>query len=124
MQTLTIPEFHAVLRDQGVSSREHLAFKCPMCGTIQSAADLIKAGAGKQFEDVEKFLAFSCVGRFTGAKYHNDVKPGDGCDWTLGGLFKTHKLEIIDTEGERHPRFQLATPEEARAHESAQAEAA
>ena len=27
-----------------------------------------------------------------------------------------HKLEVITEDGEAHPRFQLATPDEAKAH--------
>lgn len=50
MRTVTLDEFQSALRAQGVSSHEHFAFKCPMCGTVQSARDLIAAGAGKDFE--------------------------------------------------------------------------
>ena len=64
MQTKTLDEYQSDVKAQGVP-REHIAMKCPMCGTIQSAADLIAAGAGPDFDAVEKYLAFSCVGRFT-----------------------------------------------------------
>ncbi len=66
MQTMTLSEFKAAVQAQGVP-HEHIAMKCPMCGTIQSGADLIAAGAGADFDAVEKYVAFSCVGRFTGA---------------------------------------------------------
>jgi hypothetical protein len=39
-----------------------------------------------------------------------------GCNWTLGGLFQMHALEVVTEDGERHPRFEVATPEEAKAH--------
>lgn len=114
--TMTVEEFHAALRAQGVP-RDDLAFKCPICGTIQSAKDLIRAGAGKDFEGVGKFLGFSCVGRFTNAGPHQEGRaPGTGCDWTLGGLFQLHKVEVVDTDGERCPHFEVVTPEEAKAH--------
>lgn len=117
MQTMTVAEFHAALKAQGVSGHEHVAFKCPRCGTIQSGADLVKAGAGADFAAVEKYVAFSCVGRFNRAPpYRAGAEPGAGCDWTLGGLFQLHALEVITDDGERHPRFELATPEEAQAH--------
>ena len=116
MKTMTVPEFHAALKDQGAPSREDLAFKCVICGTIQSGRSLIAAGAGKTFDDVEKFLGFSCVGRFTNAGPHQEgTPPGKGCDWTLGGLFTLHCFEVVDNEGQHHPRFELATPEEAQA---------
>jgi hypothetical protein len=120
MRRITIPEFHAELRAQGVSTREQLAFKCPMCGTIQSAQSLINARAGESFDKVEKYLGFSCVGRFTNAGPHKkSATPGRGCDWTLGGLLGLHSLEVIDDDGKAHPRFEIASPSEAKALQDA-----
>lgn len=117
MRRITIEDFHAELKNQKVNSKEDLAFKCPMCHTVQSARDLIAAGAGKTFDEVERYLAFSCVGRFTDAGLHKKKHPpGRGCDWTLGGLFGIHALEVLDEEGKTHPSFEPATPEEARKH--------
>lgn len=118
MTKFTLKEFHAALRAQGVPQLD-FAFKCPICATVQSARDLINAGAGKTFDDVQKYLGFSCVGRFTNAgpfdrKGKNNL-PGNGCDWTLGGLLRFHKMEVYD-EGEVHMRFEVCTPEEAQAH--------
>jgi hypothetical protein len=92
--------------------------KCPMCGTIQSAADLIAAGAGPDFDAVEKYLAFSCVGRFTNAGSPRKVPDGKPCNWTLGGLFSLHKLEVVTPDGKKYPRFELASPAEAQAHKA------
>lgn len=116
MNTMTIEEFHAALRAQGVDRREDLAFVCPMCQVVQSAQDLIDAGAGSDFDAVEPYLAFSCVGRFSRADAPRKAPDGKPCNWTLGGLFKTHTLEVVTPDGERHPRFALATPEQARQH--------
>lgn len=114
MQTMTIPEFHAALKAQGVSSREDFAFRCPMCGTVRSARSLMLGGAGGGFDEVERFLGFSCVGRFTDAGPHkNGVPAGRGCDWTLGGLLSLHCLEVIDQDGVGHPRFEPASAQEA-----------
>lgn len=119
MQTMTLDEFISSCKAQGVS-REDYAFKCPICGTIQSANDLIKAGAGPDFDSIEKYLGFSCVGRWTDAGPHKKKdKPGKGCDWTLGGLFRLHKLEVTTPDGKQHPRFEVASPEEAKAHMTA-----
>jgi hypothetical protein len=115
MKTLTLQEFHDACRAQGVP-REHIALICPMCGTPQSAEDFIRAGAGERFEDVEKVLGFSCVGRFTGAPSPREKHDGKPCNWTLGGFFQLHKLEVVTDDGKRHPRFELATPEAAQAH--------
>lgn len=121
MRTLTIPEFHAELKAQGVERREHLAFVCPICSTVQSGADIM-AATGKPFEEIERFLGFSCVGRFTDTGPHKSGSPpGKGCDWTLGGFLRVHSLEIVDEDGARHPRFELATPAQAQEHAAASA---
>jgi hypothetical protein len=114
---ITIAEFHEELKAQGVKWREDLAFRCPVCATIQSARDLIKAGVGKTFDEVEGCVGFSCVGRWTNAGPHKrNAPPGRGCDWTLGGLFRIHELEVVTPDGKACPRFELASPEEAQAH--------
>lgn len=119
MQTMSLDEFQQALQSQGVRTREQLALKCPMCKTVQSAEDLIAAGAGTNFDEVEKYLGFSCYGHFTGAGAPRKPADGKPCNWTLGGLFALHELEVITPDGERHPRFMPATPEEARAHAAA-----
>lgn len=117
MKTMTIEEFYAALKGQGVPSKEDLAFICPRCKTVQSAADLISVGAGSSFDEVEGYLAFSCIGRWTDAgPVDKETRPGDGCNWTLGGLFKLHDLEVVDEDGESHPRFMPASPEAAQSH--------
>ena len=116
MEQISISAVRKKLKEQGVSSRHHYAFKCPTCGTIQSMALLIKEGCNP--DKVENYIGFSCVGRFNNAgppPSKDDKKNRDkiGCNWTLGGLFRLHKMEIIDDEGTAHPHFALATPEEA-----------
>lgn len=121
---ITVEQLHAELQAQGVSAREHYAFRCVCCGTIQSGASLIRAGAGATFEEVEKWVGFSCVGRFTGAgPRKKGAPPGRGCDWTLGGLFTIHKLEIMTPDGKACALFELATAEEAQALERSAKEA-
>lgn len=95
MKTMTLEEFEQAMRSQNVQIGD-VTFRCPACKTLQSANDLIKAGAGKNFNEVEKYLAFSCVGRFDKNK---------GCNWTLGGLFSMHELEVITPDGKHHMRF-------------------
>lgn len=94
------------------------ASKCPICCTAESGADLVAAGAGGDFDAAQHYLGFSCIGRFTGAG--GQVKatpPGKSCNWTLGGLFQMHELEVITEDGERHPLFEPASPTEAQAHQ-------
>ncbi len=114
MEKLTIAEFHSELKAQGVDRRKDIAFVCPICKTVQSIQSLINAGVRDQ-DNAEHFIAFSCVGRLTGAGPHKKgTPPGKGCDWTLGGLFQLHELVVIDENGREHPRFLPATPEQAR----------
>ena len=95
MDTMTLEEYHAAIQAQGVPLLK-VTFECPRCKTKQSAQDLIDAGAGKTLDEVEKYLGFSCVGRWDESK---------GCDWTLGGLFQFHELEVVTPDGVHHPRF-------------------
>lgn len=115
MQTLSLKEFHAACKAQAPSA-DLIVFKCPMCGTLQTARDLIAAGAGPDLDAVERYLGFSCIGRFTGAPGPRKEPDGQPCNWTLGGLFRLHKLEVVTPDGEHHPRFELATREEADDH--------
>jgi hypothetical protein len=116
LKTMTVAEFHVACRAQGAPSSAHLCFVCPACGSVQSANDLIAAGAGKTQDDVEKYLGFSCVGRFTHRQpaHKRDGRPG--CDWTLGGFFAIHTLEVTTEDGKKHPHFDLATPEQTQKH--------
>lgn len=114
MERITVEELHARFKAQGVSGRQHIAVKCVMCGTVQSGQSFIAAGAGADMDAVEKFIGFSCVGRFTNAGPHKkDTPPGRGCDWTLGGLFTIHRLEVETPDGKQHPFFEIASLEEA-----------
>lgn len=74
----------------------HWKFVCPQCGTAQAGTDFKEAGLSE--EEIMKKLAFSCIGR------HNDKL---GCDWTLGGLFKIHTLEITYPDGDTRPMFEF-----------------
>ena len=71
-------------------------FICPRCGTEQCAWDFYEAGVKRKH--IEGYLAFSCIGRFTDKK---------GCDWTLGGLFHIHTVEVVIGD-KRRPTFAFA----------------
>jgi len=116
MIKLTLEEYRAALTAQQVPP-EFMAVVCPMCGTVQNSLDLINAGVGKDMNDVEKYIGFSCIGRWTGGKPPRRTPDGKPCDWTLGGLFSCHKMEI-DHEGKTYPHFEVATPQQAQKHMS------
>lgn len=113
------------LAQQGVSSSRYWAFRCPVCGTIQSAASLMAAGMSR--EDVRTSLAVECEGRLlqrgawplpsdrsSAAVARRKLR---GCNWTLNGFVQLHQLEVLK-DGVINPLFELATPEEAQAHEA------
>ena len=114
VREITVEEYRAEFRAQEVAAAEQFAVRCPVCGTVQNATSLIRAGVGRNFEDVERTLGFACVGRFTGAGPHrNGVPAGRGCDWTLGGFLKAHTLVVLKADGSRHARFEAASAAEA-----------
>lgn len=115
MKKISLGELHGALLLQAVDP-EDFAFICPMCGCVQSARDLIAAGAGENLDAVEKYLGFSCVGRFTGAASPRKEHDGNPCNWTLGGLFRFHRLEVEFDDGATRPIFELASREQAQAH--------
>jgi len=115
-ETISLDEFRARLKAQGVSDRIHIAFKCPVCKTVQSTQSFISAGCDA--DDAEKFIGFSCIGRETGAGAPRKEPDGKPCNWTLGGLLRFHTLEFVDPEGAVHPLFEIASPEEAMALEA------
>lgn len=103
MRQISVEQLRDELRAQGVP-REHAAMKCPVCGTVQSAADLIAAGAGETLDAVLPYFGNSCVGRFTKAgPWKGDWAGVRGCDWTLNGFLQLHKLEVIVEEGRGIP---------------------
>lgn len=114
MITMSLTEFQAAVRAQGVE-RIDAVFVCPLCRTVQSPRSLIAAGAGPDFDSVQRYRGFSCVGRFTGASGPRKEPDGQPCNWTLGGLFQLHKLEVVTDDGQAHPHFEVATPEQAQA---------
>lgn len=112
---MTLDDFQAACKEQA-PRQEEIVFVCPMCKRPQNALDLIEAGAGKDFDEVNKYLGFSCVGRWTGAGSPRKKPDGKPCNWTLGGLFRVHEFAVITTDGKSHPLFRLVTKEEADAY--------
>ncbi|MES2712009.1 MAG: VVA0879 family protein [Pseudomonadota bacterium] len=101
-ERISLAEAHRRMQAQGVSAQRHFAFACPICGTVQSMASLVAAGCPSA--EVQGAIGFSCEGRFSGAGPWPSSKDRSakaaqrrqvrGCDWTLGGLFRLHALEI------------------------------
>ena len=80
-------------------------FKCCNCGHVQCMADFeaLSSYTGRP----ETVVFFSCIGRWSGGKGElgNGLSP---CNYTLGGLFKIHKLTVVYPDGEREAVFEFA----------------
>jgi hypothetical protein len=88
-------------------------FICPACRTVQTIEDLLNAGLPRN--QVDGVVAFSCIGRLTGQSdegitaKNNGLPWTKGCNWTLGGLLRIHKLEVTFGDGgPPRPCFEIA----------------
>lgn len=81
-------------------------FKCPCCGHVATPADWEKAGAK------ENAVAFSCVGRWQGAK-REAFGEGEGpCNYAGGGLFRLNPVIVTAPDGKTQSVFAFAEPAE------------
>ena len=86
-------ERQKITRDEWLAMGERLygkdtskwKFKCVQCGNVQTLDDFVAAGLTP--EEASTRVYFSCLGR---------VRNGVGCNWSLGGLFQIHNLEVFD----------------------------
>lgn len=78
--------------------RKDWKFVCPICGHIQSIKSVLEHNPSLNPEDIQKWIHYSCEGR---------ANEGQGCYWTLGGIFKIHKVEISYL-GKDIPSFEFA----------------
>lgn len=97
MEQVKLADFRATATERFGEDTKDWVFVCPQCKTKQTANEWNDEGIDR--EVIGRQIGFSCIGRHVKDK---------GCDWTLGGLFKLHELEIIDDEGGEHPHFVLA----------------
>lgn len=117
MRTLKQDEFLAEAKARFGPKVHDWKFVCPMCGTVQSVQQLLDAvlAIGGKKDEVHGYIGYSCIGRFTrqgdaGIAAKNRGERWDkGCNWTLGGLFQTHELEVIMPDGNKRPTFELAS---------------
>lgn len=115
LRIIPVAEFVAEAKKRFGEDAVKWQFVCPMCDTAQSAEDFYATGKFQRGTgELNKFLGFSCIGRFTGqgdegiAAKNRGQKWDKGCNWTLGGLFQCHHIEIVGDDGKNHPHFDLA----------------
>jgi len=78
--------------------KKNWIFKCPNCNTLQSYDDWSRLTTLEP-KEINQYIGFSCIGR---------VSKDMGCNWSLGGLFQIHKLEVIQLDGKKVPFFEFA----------------
>lgn len=83
-------------------------FRCTSCGHEQSIREVMERHPNLNPDDVKAWIYFSCEGREWACKRE---KPEVGCDWTLGGLFQIHKIEVATPDGKTVPAFEFAHPD-------------
>ena len=82
-------------------------FKCPNCGHVQCGKE-VRERNPSLIGTISDWITCNCEGRHT---------PGIGCNWTLGGLFQIHKVEV--TIGQKIIRaFEFADTEPVNANQS------
>lgn len=79
-------------------------FVCVNCGNVQSATSMVEHNPELDIEDLANSVYFSCEGRLT---------EGRGCNWSLGGLFRIHKREVVTEDREHIPVFLFDGEQEA-----------
>ena len=100
MRTLTHDEWLARGRELYGDDSRKWKFRCVICGNVQSHESVTTRNPkiNPKITHTSNWIYCECEGRHT---------EGIGCDWTLGGLLKAHKLEVID-EDEKVPCFEFA----------------
>lgn len=78
-------------------------FACPACGHVACVGDWKQAGAP------ESAVAYSCVGRWTGAADDKTFgKTGGPCQYAGGGLFRLNPVKVTTSDGNEHAVFEFA----------------
>ena len=88
MKKMTVEEWNKEGESLFGMDRMNWKFICPSCGHVASVRDWKDAGAS------ESAVAFSCVGRYTGAKRELGEKGEGPCNYAGGGLFKLNPVEV------------------------------
>mgnify|MGYP001021170312 CR=1 FL=1 len=118
METVTLEEFQARCWAQGVPW-EHVAFKCPQCGTVQSMASLMLMGC--PIPEAESALGVKCEGHYSGSGPFGPIRtlafvPPRGCKMSLtdpAPVLHSHAGLKVVMGNFSYPLFALATPGEA-----------
>lgn len=91
LMTTTREAFHDEARRRFGDNPAQWAFVCPSCAHVATVQDWRDAGAP------DGAIAFSCVGRWTGAGEAATFKGAGGpCNYAGGGLFGLNPVTLSD----------------------------
>lgn len=99
-KTMTYEDWHKRGTELYGANHDKWVFACPACGHEQSLEGVISRNPAIIRDEAARWIYFACEGR------HNHAV---GCNWTLGGLFHFHELEItMDGDPKGSPAFRFA----------------
>lgn len=107
IEKISIDQWLAVGEQLFGTNPENWKFKCTACGHSQSIAEVKERHPTLGSDEIKRWIHVSCEGRQWACRGR---KPEAGCDWTLGGLFRIHKLEVDTGEGLK-PAFEFDHPD-------------
>lgn len=102
---LTLEEWNAEGGRRFGKDQMKWCFICPSCGYVATPEDYKGAGASSNA------VAFSCVGRWSGAmdKDAFATKKGHGpCNYAGGGLIGINPVTVVHPDGKEHQIFEFA----------------
>jgi len=113
IKTMKVDDYFLIAENRFGRDPRKWKFVCPMCNKVQSVQDFLNLKERMDEDTIRGHIGFSCIGTFNGRGTEilfndNNEKSKHGCNYTLGGLFQIHTIEIKDNDGKTHPRFELA----------------
>lgn len=103
MRRITYAQWEAEGTLRFGESKPDWRFECPSCGHVATPRQWMAAGAS------EGEIAFSCVGRRTGAGEAKTFKRAGGpCNYAGGGLFKLNPVTVEFEDGTTGAIFEFA----------------
>jgi len=103
MREMTYDEWRAEAERRFGKDSSAWRFACPSCGHVASVADYRAAGAP------DTAIAFSCVGRWTGADGSKAFAgKGGPCNYAGGGFIGLNPVRVRDVDGKALRLFDFA----------------
>ena len=108
-EVMTMEEWHTEARRRFGDKARYWKFVCPACGFVQSG-EIFEELTDLTRDEIVKYLAFSCVGRWLkdGTPRDAFAKDDGPCNYAGGGLIGLNPIAVSTPDGEVHRRFAFA----------------